>query len=102
MGSLSRGAWGANTSPPLPETSAGHQPSVKTIHGPGTNKVQRTEGQMHGVGVYTFVKIIAFDPKQVHMARNEFILGQVKAIRLKIISKPLPTPKTLLGSHENM
>ena len=41
-----------------------------------------------------------FDLKWVHMARYELILRQDGAIWLRIISKPLPTLKTLLERQQ--
>ena len=41
------------------------------------------------------VKNMKCDPKWVHVARYELILKQVRAVWLRIIFKPLPTPKKL-------
>ena len=42
------------------------------------------------------MNITDFDLKWVHMARDGLILRQDGAIWLRIICKPLPTPKTIL------
>ena len=43
--------------------------------------------------VYFWIKIMEFDPKWVHMARYDLILRLDGALWLRIISKPLLTPK---------
>ena len=42
---------------------------------------------------YVWIKIMEFDPKWVHMARYELILKLDGALWLRIILKPLLTPK---------
>ena len=50
------------------------------------------EVQINSCWRMKFMKITEFDLKWVHMARYAFILRQVRAIWLRIISKLLPTP----------
>ena len=51
--------------------------------------------------VYFWTKIMEFDPKWVHMARYELILRQDGAIWLRIILKPLLTPKGAIKDPKN-
>ena len=50
-------------------------------------------------GIFIFLKIMEFDLKWVHMARYELILRLDGALWLRIIFKPLLTPKGLEQSN---
>ena len=52
-------------------------------------------------GVFNFSKIMEFDLKWVHMARYELILRLDGALWLRIIFKPLLTPKRLIKIKQN-
>ena len=75
---------------PGPDPGPGPGPGFRTRSGPGQARTRtRIRARRHFSR-----KITEFDMKWVHMARYGLILKQDGAIWLRIISKPLPTPKT--------